>query len=64
MYKLLNETFYQMLVKPFNGRIDKLNHFFNEKEYIEFIRQYTSLISRFLTLSYNNYNEIIIIILV
>ncbi len=42
-----NETFNQMLLKAFNGNLEKLNHLINENDKITFIRHYTDLIDRY-----------------
>jgi len=42
-----NEIFLQILSTAFNGNTDKLNSLLNEKERIEFVRHYTTLIDRF-----------------
>jgi len=42
-----NETFNQMLLKAFNGNLEKFNHLINENDKITFIRHYTDLIDRY-----------------
>ncbi|CAF1306853.1 unnamed protein product [Adineta steineri] len=50
-----DEIFLEMLSTAFNGNTDRLNCLFNEKEKIEFVRHYTTLIDR---LSYVKLQEL------
>lgn len=41
-----DETLYEMLLKAFNGDTEKLTHYLNGSQSIQFVREYTNLISR------------------